>query len=93
MNAKAIPGPDARHARRSEWGAQIRLSRENARITRADLAKRLGASAESLRAWESGRRGLGLVMRRKLCAELGIPPYLLDADRDHCPHCRRPWHA
>jgi transcriptional regulator with XRE-family HTH domain len=59
--------------------------------SRTALAARIGATPRAVRAWEAGERAPRLAMRQKICAALGIPPYLLDADGARCPRCHRPW--
>lgn len=73
--------PKASETRQARWGDQLRRCRMTVHLRQVDLARKVGVSADAVRAWEAGRRGMSLVMRQRVCAELGIPPYLLDANR------------
>jgi len=54
-------------------GITLRIRRENAGLTQADLARRTGLAVSNISAIENGRRSVGLAVAKKLAEALGRP--------------------
>jgi transcriptional regulator with XRE-family HTH domain len=52
-------------------GITLRIRRENAGMTQAELASRTGLAVSNISAIENGRRRVGLAVAKKLAAALG----------------------
>jgi transcriptional regulator with XRE-family HTH domain len=55
------------------FGQHLRTLRETAGLSRAELARRAGVPASTLRGWEGDRGFPGLPAARRLAAALGVP--------------------
>ncbi|MFA6007958.1 MAG: helix-turn-helix transcriptional regulator [Candidatus Shapirobacteria bacterium] len=60
---------------KSSWhpGITLRIRRENAGYTQAQLANMAGLAAASISAIENGRRSMGLIVAKKLAEALKRP--------------------
>jgi DNA-binding XRE family transcriptional regulator len=54
-------------------GITLRIRRENAGMTQAQLARATGLAVSNISAMENGKRSIGLAVARKLAAALGRP--------------------
>lgn len=54
-------------------GITLRIRRENAGLTQAQLAKATGLAVSNISAMENGRRSVGLAIAKKLAEALGRP--------------------
>jgi transcriptional regulator with XRE-family HTH domain len=55
------------------FGRHLRVLREGAELTRAELARRAGAPASTLRGWEADRGFPGMPAALRLTAALAVP--------------------
>ena len=65
-------------------GELIKAARKNARMTQAELAKRMGISFQSIAQWENGLRDPKIETIKRIANALGVDVYELlgDADRE-----------
>jgi transcriptional regulator with XRE-family HTH domain len=63
-----------------ELGERIKIARQAANLTQLELGDLIGRDSRTISSYEAGRVEIGILMFRKLCHYLKIPPSLFLED-------------